>query len=99
MTYIVQTKRHVYINGANLEHTGFVEVPLHLHRRLHLHVVLEEAAAEHGLVVGLLGLGLDGRLHTGLRHSGGDDQDDLQTTWQLGAAALPPQYIRTYWSR
>ncbi len=34
-------------------HTGFVQVtvPLHLHRRLHLHVVLEETAAERGLVV------------------------------------------------
>ena len=58
-------------------HTGFVQVPLQLHRRLHLHVVLEEAAAERGLVVGLLRLGLDGRLHPGLRHSGcdGDDAD------------------------
>ncbi len=35
-------------------HTWFIEVPLQLHRRLHLHVVLEEAAAERGLVVGLL---------------------------------------------
>ena len=41
----------------------FVQVPLHLHRRLHLHVVLEEAAAERGLVVGLPRRGLDGRLH------------------------------------
>ena len=56
-------------------HTGFVQVPLHLHRRLHLHVVLEEAAAERGLIVGLLRLGLDGRLHPGLRHCGGDDAD------------------------
>jgi len=63
------------IIGANLLHTGFVQVPLHLHRRLHLHVVLEEAAAERGLVVGLLRLGLDGRLHPGLRHCGGDDAD------------------------
>ncbi len=43
------------INGANSGsvHTGFVhcQVPLQLHRRLHLHVVLEEAAAERGLVV------------------------------------------------
>jgi len=52
-------------------------VRLQLHRRLHLHVVLEEAAAERGLVVqvGLLRLGLDGRLHPGLRHGGGDDAD------------------------
>ena len=42
-----------YINGANSVRTGFVEVPLQLHRRLHLHVVLQEAAAERGLVVGL----------------------------------------------
>jgi hypothetical protein len=41
-------------------HTGFVQVPLQLHRRLHLHVVLEEAAAERGLVVGLPRRGLDG---------------------------------------
>ena len=54
--------------------TGFVQVPLHLHRRLHLHAVLEKAAAERGLVVGLPRRGLDGRLHPGLRHSGGDDQ-------------------------
>jgi hypothetical protein len=36
---------------------------LQLHRRLHLHVVLEEAAAKRGLVVGLPRRGLDGRLH------------------------------------
>ena len=56
-------------------HTGFVQVPLQLHRRLHLHVVLEEAAAERGLVVGLPRRGLDGRLHPGLRRGGGDDPD------------------------
>ncbi len=33
------------INNANSVHTGLVQVPLHLHRRLHLHVVLKEAAA------------------------------------------------------
>ncbi len=33
------------INGVNLVHTCFVRVPLQLHRRLHLHVVLEDAAA------------------------------------------------------
>ncbi len=45
-------------------HTGFVQVPLQPHRHLHLYVVLEEAAAERGLVVGLprRGRGLDGRL-------------------------------------
>ncbi len=39
-------------------------MPLQLHRRLrvHLPVVLEEAAAEGGLVVGLPSRGLDGRL-------------------------------------
>ena len=38
---------------------------------------LEEAAAdsEGGLVVGLPSRGLDGRLHPGLRHAGGDDPD------------------------
>ena len=52
--------------------TGFVpgQVPLHLHGRLHLHVVLEEAAAERGLVIGLPRRGLDSRLHPGLRHCG-----------------------------
>ncbi len=30
--------------------------------------------AERGLVVGFLRLGLDGRLHPGLRHCGGDDE-------------------------
>ena len=50
------------INGANSVHTCFVQVPLQLHRRLHLHVVLEEAAAERGLVVGLPQRGLDAEL-------------------------------------
>ncbi len=55
------------IGAANLNsvHTGFVQVQLHLHRRLHLHVVLasEEAAAERGpgLVVGLPSLRLGPR--------------------------------------
>jgi len=43
------------------------QVPRQLDRCLHLHVVLEEAAAERGLVVGLARLGLDGRLVPGLR--------------------------------
>ncbi len=64
------------IIGANLLHTGFVQVQLHLHRRLHLHVVLEEAAAKRGLVVGLLCLGLDGRLHPGRLHPGGSSVND-----------------------
>jgi hypothetical protein len=45
-------KKPTYINGVNSVHTGFVQVPLQLHRRLLLHVVLEEAAAERGPVVG-----------------------------------------------
>ena len=50
--------------------TCFVQVPRQLDRRLHLrvHVVLEEAAAELGVVVGLACLGLDGRLVPRLRH-------------------------------
>ena len=48
--------------------TCLIQVPRHLDRRLHLHVVLEEAAAERGVVVGLARLGLDGRLVPGLRH-------------------------------
>jgi hypothetical protein len=51
-------------------------VPLQLHRRLHLRVVLEEAAAERGLLVGLPQRGLDGRLHPALRHGSGDDASD-----------------------
>jgi hypothetical protein len=66
---MVQTAKSSYINGANLMHIGFVQagaagrrpgVPLQLHRRLHLHVVLEEATAERGMVVGLPRRGLDG---------------------------------------
>ncbi len=53
-------------------HTGFVQVVRQLYRRLHLHVGLEDAAAERGLVVGLLRLGLDGRLHPALGDVGGD---------------------------
>ena len=63
------------INGENLVQTCFVQVPLQLHRSLHLHVVLEDAAAKRGLVVGLPSQGLDGRFHPGLRHAGGDDLD------------------------
>ena len=54
--------------GANPVRTCFVQVQRQLDRRLHLHVVLEEAAAERGVVVGLARLGLDGRLVPGLRH-------------------------------
>jgi hypothetical protein len=59
---MVQTPKPSYINGANSVHTSFVQVPLQLHHHLHLHVVLEEAAAERGLVVGLPRRGLDGSL-------------------------------------
>jgi hypothetical protein len=72
---MVQTAKPSYINGANSVHTGFVQVLLQLHRRLHLHVVLEEAAAERGLVVGLPRRGLDGSLHPALCYGGGDDPD------------------------
>jgi hypothetical protein len=46
-------------------HTGRVQVvrQLRVYRRLHLHISLEDAAAELCLVVGLLRLGLDGCLH------------------------------------
>ena len=54
--------------GANPVRTCLVQVPRQLDRRLHLHVVLEEAAAERGVVVGLARLGLDGRLVPRLRH-------------------------------
>ena len=43
-------------------------MPGQLHGGLHVLVVLEEAHPEGGLVVGVLRLGLDGRLHAGLRH-------------------------------
>jgi hypothetical protein len=47
--------------------TSFVQVLRQLHGRLHVHVVLQEAPAKQGLVVGLPRLGLDGRLHPALR--------------------------------
>ncbi len=43
-----------------------------LDRRLHLHVGLEDAAAELCFVVGLFRLGLDGRLHPALGDVRGD---------------------------
>ena len=46
--------------------TCLVQVQRQLDHSLHLHVVLEEAAAERGLFVGLARLGLDGRLVPGL---------------------------------
>ena len=54
--------------------TCFIQVPQQLHCRLY-HVVLEDAAAERGLVVGLSRRDLDGRLHPGLCHAGGHDAD------------------------
>ena len=48
--------------------TCLVQVQRQLDHRLHLHVVLEEAAAERGLVVGRVLFGLDGLLVPGLRH-------------------------------
>ena len=72
---MLQTQNRSSINGVNLVHTCFVQVPLQLHCRLHLHGVLEDAAAEVGLVVGLQSWGLGGRFHSGLRHAGGDDLD------------------------
>jgi hypothetical protein len=53
-------------------HTCIVQVVRQLDRRLHLHVGLEDAAAERCLVVGLLRLGLDGRLHPALGEVRGD---------------------------
>ena len=43
-------------------------MPGQLDGGLHVLVVLQEAHSEGGLVVGVLRLGLDGRLHAGLRH-------------------------------
>ncbi len=62
------------IQYANLV-TWFIQVPRQLHCHLHLHVVLEDAAAKRGLVVGLARRDLDGRLHQGLCHAGGHDAD------------------------
>ncbi len=53
-------------------HTSCAQVVHQLHRRLHLHVGLEDAAAEQCLVVGLPRLGLDSRLHPALGDVGGD---------------------------
>ena len=52
----------------NPSHTFLVQVPGQLDGGLHVLVVLQEAHSEGGLVVGVLRLGLDGRLHAGLRH-------------------------------
>ena len=53
-------------------HTGLVQVVRQLYHRLHLHVGLEDAAADLGLVVGLLRLGLDSCLHPALGDVRGD---------------------------
>ena len=50
----------------NLVHTCFIQVQLQLHRRLHRHVVLEDAAAERGLVVGLPSRGQEVQLEVTL---------------------------------
>ena len=59
---------HQATKHANQWRTCLVQVPGQLHRGLRLHVVLEEALPERGLVVGLVRLGLDGRLYAGLGH-------------------------------
>jgi hypothetical protein len=53
-------------------HTGHVQVVCQLDCHIHLHGGLEDAAAEQCLVVGLLRLGLDGRLHPALGDVRGD---------------------------
>ncbi len=53
-------------------HTGCLQVVCQLHHRLHLHVGLEDAAAERCLVVGLSRLGRVSRLHPALGDVGGD---------------------------
>ncbi len=57
---------------AHRVHTGCVQVVRQLHRSLHLHVGLEDAAAEQCLFVGLPCLGLDSSLHPALGNVGGD---------------------------
>ena len=57
---------------AHRVHTRCVQVVRQLHHRLHLHVGLEDAAAERCMVVGLPRLGLDSRLHMALGDAGGD---------------------------
>ena len=59
---LMQTKH------ANRWRTCLVQLPGQLHDGLHLLVVLEEALPEQVLIVGLVCLGLDGRLHVGLCH-------------------------------
>jgi hypothetical protein len=57
-------------HDAHARHTGLVQVVRKLYRRLH--VGLDAAAAERCLVVSLLRLGLDGRLHLALGDVRGD---------------------------
>jgi hypothetical protein len=47
---MVQTAKSSYINGANLVHTGFVQVPLQLHCLFHLYVVEVEPTSRLGLI-------------------------------------------------
>ncbi len=83
-----KTNAFTHINGANLDQTCLVQVPRQVHHSIHLHVVLEEAAAERSLVVGLARLGLDGRFHPGLCQSGGDGPDAAHS----GLVVLPVRH-------
>ena len=81
---LMQTKH------ANQLRTCLVQVPGQLHGGLHLHVVLEEALSERDLVVGLVRLGLDGRLHAGLGHLRCRSPDAAHaslTVWSLSPSA------------
>ena len=75
--------------------TCLVQVPRQLDRRLRLHVVLEEAATERGLVVGLARLGLDGLLVPGLRHLRRHGPDAAR---RPGRAAAWPRRSRPRWA-
>ena len=66
-------------------HTGLVQVVRQLYRRLHLHIGLKDAAADRGLVVGLLRLGLDGCLHPAL----GDVRGDGAAPAHSGSPSAP----------
>ena len=67
---IFQTKKKDSQTSPNPAHTCLVQVPRQLDGGFHVLVasVLQEAHSEGGLVGGVLRLGLDGRLHAGLRH-------------------------------
>ena len=76
---------HQATKHTNQWRTCLVQVPGQLHGSLHLHVVLEEALPERGLVVGLARFGLDGRLHAGLGHLRHRSPDAAH-----GAVVVPP---------